>query len=274
MYKDIVVYINESEGRDNTIRAAARFASEVNARLRGVYVRVNLVPALPPYGVISQELAEQVRKEQDQRLAVSEKLFNKIASEHGCEHEWVELNGQQDALRVATYSDLVLTNQVSYDLHQSQSNLGFVNRLILESGKPVVLIPANWNETEFGSRVLLGWDESRAATRALQDSMPLLKKADYVEAVCVNSIEPDDPADVSDVSDFLVRRNVTNTFKLMVTDEYLDTTEKVLHDYACRSSANLIVIGGYGHSRLREIILGGVTRYLLKNSRVPVLFSH
>ena len=105
--------------------------------------------------------------------------------------------------------------------------------------------------------------------------MPLLKLADHVDAVTVN-YETDDQEliKMSDISNYLSRRNVVNHFHSAVTDEHHDTPEKVLMNFAGTRSADLIVVGGYGHTRLREIILGGATRNLSKHSTVPVLFSH
>jgi nucleotide-binding universal stress UspA family protein len=104
--------------------------------------------------------------------------------------------------------------------------------------------------------------------------MPLLEQANHVEAICVNYKGEDEPFDVSEISSYLSRRDVSNSFRLAETDDHLDSPEKVLHARAVKYSADLIVVGGYGHTRLREIILGGVTRFLTKHSTVPVLFSH
>jgi hypothetical protein len=200
--------------------------------------------------------------------------FDSISAEITAAAKWVEATQSQHPLKVIAYSDLVITNQVTYDPRQGRSNMSFVNNLILETGKPVVLIPEDWNEPTFGSNIVLGWDESRESSRALQDAMPLLQQANHVEAVCVNYKGEDEVVDVSEISSYLTRHNVSNSFKLAVTDDDLRSVEKVLHSRAVKCSADLIVVGGYGHTRLREIVLGGVTRFLTKNSKIPVLFSH
>ena len=274
MYKDIMVCINEADWRDNAIKAATRFANECNARLTGLYIRIPETPAMPPYGVVSDEIIQQARKREDDRAANAKQSFESITDELSLSANWLEVDEFQHPLKAMAYTDLLMINQVAYDPRRGRSNIGFVNNLILETGKPVILIPTAWDKTTFGSNVVVGWDESREATRAIQDAMPVLQKANHVEAVCVNYAGEDEVADVSEISAYLSRRNVVNSFKLAVTDENLDTPEKVLHNHAIKSSADLIVVGGYGHSRLREIILGGVTRHLTKNSSVPVLFSH
>lgn len=274
MYKDIVVCINEADGRDNTITAAARFAKDNNANLTGLYVRVRDMPAMGPYGYISEEIARDIQKTEDDRAAKAKQSFESITADLTTEANWLEVAESQHPLKIIAYADLVITNQVSYDPRQGRSNMSFVNNLILETGKPVILIPNAWQESTFGTNIVVGWNESREASRAVQDAMPLLQQANNVEVVCVNYKGEDEAVDVSQISSYLSRRNVSNSFKLAVTDDHLNSPEKVLHARAVNNSANLIVVGGYGHARLREIILGGVTRFLTKKSTIPVLFSH
>lgn len=274
MYKDIVVCINEADGRENTIRAAAQFAQGIKAKLTGLYVRVRDMPVVGPYGYISSEIARDIQTIEDDRAAKAKESFESITSGLKTDAVWLEVAESQHPLRVINYADLVVTNQVTYDSRQGRSNISFINNLILETGKPVVLIPDGWNELSFGAKIVIGWNESREASRAIQDAMPLLQQASHVEAMCVNYKGEQEAVDVSDISPYLTRRGVNNSFKLAVTDDHLDSAEKVLHARAVENSADLIVVGGYGHTRLREIILGGVTRFLTKHSTVPVLFSH
>ena len=274
MYKDIVVCINESDNRDNTIRTAARFANDNKASLTGLYVRITTLAAVGPYGYISEEITEEIRKLDIERTAAAKQSFDSISGELGVTASWLEIDENQWPIRATAYADLIISNQVAYDPYRGGGSTSFVNNLLLESGKPIVLIPNDWHAPTFGSNIVVGWDGSREAIRAIQDAMPLLQKANHVEVVCVNHIDVGEALDVSQISPYLTRRKVSNSFRLAETDDIQNTAEKVLHSIAGELSADLIVVGGYGHSRLREIILGGVTRYLTKNSTVPVLFSH
>ncbi len=279
MYKDIVVCVNESDGRENTIRAAARFANQANASLAGVYVTVSGTTAASsyisfPYGMVSKDIITLAEEREAEQSLKAKNLFKEIVDELNCRATWLVVPSYEHSLRRMAYADLIITNQVAYDPGQGQSNIGFINTLVLETGKPVILIPPGWNQVEIGKRVLIGWDESREAARAVQDAMPILKQADSVDAVTVNYKDHDASIDVSEISRYLTRRDVTNSSHLELTDEQSDTPERVLLEFAAKTSADLIVVGGYGHSRIREIILGGVTRNLSKHSNVPVLFSH
>jgi nucleotide-binding universal stress UspA family protein len=122
-------------------------------------------------------------------------------------------------------------------------------------------------------RVLVAWDGSRAATRAIGDAMPFLEKAKQVEVVIVGNKPPkSDEAPGADLGQHLARHGIKTTVK-RITAPDIDVQSAIL-SHAADSSADLIVMGGYGHSRLREFVLGGVTRGLLESMTVPVLMSH
>jgi len=280
MYKEIIVCVNEAEGRENVVFAAARFAKKINANLTGLYCKestdyLGSSFSISPYGVGTTDLVK-LAQERDAKLAAkASDTFQNVVGEVECKSSWLEIYDEDNPLRAVIYSDLIITNQVNYDPRQGHSNIGFVNSLVLGSGKPVILIPTEWDKPEFGKNVIIGWDESREATRAIQDAMPILKGADSVDALFVNCKKRNEElVDVSEISNYLSKHEVANNFHLASLDEEANTPEKVLMNFTAKTSSDLIVVGGYGHTRLREIVLGGVTRNLSKNSKVPVLFSH
>ena len=117
------------------------------------------------------------------------------------------------------------------------------------------------------------WDGSRAATRAIADAMPFLEKAKQVEVVVVGNKPPkSDEVPGADLGQHLARHGVKVDVK-RITSPDIDVASTIL-SYAADSSADMIVMGGYGHSRLREFVLGGVTRGILESMTVPVLMSH
>jgi nucleotide-binding universal stress UspA family protein len=122
-------------------------------------------------------------------------------------------------------------------------------------------------------RVMVCWDGSRAATRAIADSLPFLAKAKAVEIVIVGSKEGQrDQVPGADLGQHLARHGLKVDVKRITSPE-IDVASTIL-SYAADSNADMIVMGGYGHSRLREFVLGGVTRGLLESMTVPVLMSH
>ena len=122
-------------------------------------------------------------------------------------------------------------------------------------------------------RVMVCWDGGRASTRAIGDAMPLLEKAKQIEVVVVGSKPPkSDEVSGADLGQHLARHGVNVDVK-RITSPDIDVASTIL-SYAADASADLIVMGGYGHSRLREFILGGATRAILESMTVPVLMSH
>ena len=145
--------------------------------------------------------------------------------------------------------------------------------VLFNSGRPVIFVPYIQKGGLKLDRVMICWDGSRAATRAIADAMPFLKKAKQVEIVMVASKKAkDDEIPGVDLAQHLARHGLKIDVKRITATE-TDVGSTIL-SYAADSSADMIVMGGYGHSRLREFILGGVTRGLLESMTVPVLMSH
>jgi nucleotide-binding universal stress UspA family protein len=137
----------------------------------------------------------------------------------------------------------------------------------------VVFVPFIQKAAVKLDRIMVCWDGSRAATRAIADSMPFLRKAKKVEVVMVSAkaASNDEIAGV-DLGQHLARHGLQVDVK-RITSPDIDVTSTIL-SYAADSSADMIVMGGYGHSRLREFVLGGVTKSILETMTVPVLMSH
>src|SRR5450759_977188 len=144
---------------------------------------------------------------------------------------------------------------------------------LFESGRPVIFVPFIQKAGLKLDRVMVCWDGSRAAARAIADAMPFLHKAKQVEIVMVSGAKPkDDEIAGVDLGQHLARHGLKVDVKRITSPE-IDVASTIL-SYAAVSSADLIVMGGYGHSRLREFILGGVTRGLFESMTVPALMSH
>lgn len=273
MFKELVVYLNDETSREQTLNAAMGFAIDLNADLIGLYTKFVAARDFPNYGYVTPEMVQEAAKHEEERAAKARELFESLTDKSECQATWVELANTDDPLSVINYADLVISNQVSYDERLGRSNMGFVNKLIFASSKPIVLIPTDWRRNSFGRKIMVGWNESRESMRAVQDAMPLLQAADHVDVVCVEYAHQDN-ANVENISHYLSRHDVTCSVHLAKTDDRFTTPETVLQGYTESLDTDLLVIGGYGHSRIREIILGGVTRYFIKHALVPVFISH
>jgi nucleotide-binding universal stress UspA family protein len=167
--------------------------------------------------------------------------------------------------------DLSIVGQAEPD--QAALDGLIVEAALFDSGRPMLVVPYIQRNGLRLDRVLLCWDGSRSAARAAADALPFLRRAKVVEVVTVAS-EPakSDEMPGADIAQHLARHGVTVELKRIVTAE-TDVASTIL-SHAADSSADFLVMGGYGHSRLREFILGGVTREILASMTIPVLMSH
>jgi nucleotide-binding universal stress UspA family protein len=146
-----------------------------------------------------------------------------------------------------------------------------VEGLLFDSGRPLLLLPKR--EGQGWSRIVIGWDGSRAAARALADAMPLCRRAKAVEIVTITG-EKELPADLSpaDIRHHLALHGITATSRMIALEEGDAGTALLAHARA--ESADLLVMGGFGHSRMREFLLGGATSTVVHRPSLPVLVAH
>jgi nucleotide-binding universal stress UspA family protein len=147
--------------------------------------------------------------------------------------------------------------------------------LLFESGRPVFVLPLEFNRAKSDGigTVAVAWDFSGPAARALSDALPILRTAESVRVVTIDNEKPIEPgASGEELRRFLGRRGVT-----AMLERYDAAGRKIgaaLNDYVKQHGIDLLVMGGYGHSRVREFVLGGATASMLSNPPVPVLLSH
>lgn len=174
----------------------------------------------------------------------------------------------------ARYADFVVIGQPRADADAALSQRD-VERVVLDAGRPVLILPYAGAIAPVGERVLVAWNASREATRALTDALPLLMQASQVDVLTVNAqSEPAGHGELpgADIALYLtrhgVRANVHPTY-----GEDIAVGEWLL-SRAADLGSDLVVMGAYGHSRLREMVLGGATRTMLESMTVPVLMAH
>jgi nucleotide-binding universal stress UspA family protein len=148
-----------------------------------------------------------------------------------------------------------------------------VEGALFGSGRPVIVVPYINKSGLALDRVVVAWDASRSAARAVADAMPFLAKAKTIDVVIVASERPkSDEVAGADIGHHLARRGLKVEVKRIVATD-TDVANTLL-SHAADTSADFMVMGGYGHSRLREFVLGGATRGILSSMTVPVLMSH
>jgi len=275
MIKDIVVNLGLGE-RDHAGDFAITVADTFQAHVLGVAFAYEPIIPGTVMGGIPPEFIEAQRAESDKRARAATSRFEQAAKRAGISFESLiisaSISGAADKLgRLGRRFDLVVVGQAERE--KSVPDEVVDEAALFESGRPVIFVPFIQTAGLKLDRVMVCWDGSRAATRAIADALPFLRKAKQVEIVMVaNGRSKSDEIPGSDLGQHLARHGLKVEVK-RITSPDIDVASTIL-SYAADSSADMIVMGGYGHSRLREFILGGVTRGLLESMTVPALMSH
>lgn len=275
MIKDIIVNLGLGE-KDPASNFAVSVAETFEAHLLGVAFSYEPIIPGSVMGGIPPEFIESQRAESDKKATYAIARFEQLAKREEISYETrivsASIAGASDQLaRMGRRFDLVIVGQAQHDKPMPEEVVD--EGVLFESGRPVIFVPFIQKAGLKLDRVLVAWDGSRAATRAIGDAMPFLEKAKRVEVVVVGSKPPkSDEVPGADLGQHLARHGIKVDVKRITAPE-TDVPSTIL-SHAADSSADLIVMGGYGHSRLREFVLGGVTRGLLEAMTVPVLMSH
>lgn len=171
------------------------------------------------------------------------------------------------------YSDLVILGQTNPTEHSPAVTSDFPEYVILNAGRPTLIVPYAGTFAQIGQRILICWDGSREATRAITDAIPLLKQARIVHVAVFNATGSESHGSLpgADIGLYLARHGVNIETSQHTTN--IDIGNALL-SLASDLMSDLIVMGAYGHSRLRETLLGGTTQTILRTTPVPVFMSH
>ncbi len=275
-YKDIVVQI--ADGPDCAVRLqlAIDLARLNGAHLCGLYVEPPLPMSAFPEVPVPVEVIDAQEAAAKQCAEALEQKFKRATSQAGVSGEWrISQADTVTALNVnARYADLMVLG------HSEDEGLGWFNmaatkHVALESGRPVLVVPRQAQIATFGRRVVVGWNGSREAVRAVHDALPLLQRAEFVQVVVINphtSYGEHGAVPGTDICLHLARHGIH-------AEAYVGHAENqavgaALHAQVTAIGADLVVTGAYGHSRFRDLVLGGVTRHLLQHLAVPMLLAH
>lgn len=272
--KSILVHVTNSNQARARVDAALEMAAEHDAHVTGLGVR----PAsnMPGYvtGRISADVLSQVQARQAEQVEAAHKLFEDAASRAGRSERsgWILGEGlPSEAVALhARYADLTVIGQTTPSGRDNPEE-DFADLMILRSGRPVLVVPHIGVTNPMGKKVVVAWNASREAARAVGDAMPVLEKSDQVTVL---SIQPEGIGDLpgADIAQHLARHGIKAEVSRSAAQD-IDAAD-VLLNFIADHGADLVVMGAYGHSRMREMVLGGVTRHMLQHMTVPVLMSH
>ena len=281
MLRDLVVPITNTAGDADAVAVAIALATHQNAHL-ALLEFVNLpMPLAGPWGngeLALGEIYDSFRVEAETDAAAWRERLSREAIALSSEVRIVEslyTESSSSAALHARYSDMAVMTMGTGQVRDTTIVRDFFTSLLLESGRPVLLVPSGfaWRPAR---HVVVAWQPTREATRALHDAMPLLQMADSIDVLEIGETrgeEGDGQQPGADIAAHLARHGLN--VRVVVRPWHVDSIALALQRHAQDSGAELIVAGGYGHSRFREWVLGGVTRDLLSSTcKVPILFSH
>jgi nucleotide-binding universal stress UspA family protein len=276
MIKDIIVNLSVNAKSDVACVYAVSIASAFKAYLAGV--AFNYEPILPGAFVGGMDAgfvdAQRAENEKAAKAAIVE--FNEATKRVGTSSASRMIEASIGGA-ASEFGQLARRFDLSI-VKQSEPSRAMVEELLIEaalfeSGRPVVVVPYTQKEPLKLERVLVCWDRSRNAARAIADAMPFLERAKSIDLLTVSSKDTkrDEPSG-ADISDHLARHGLKVEIRRIVSSD-ADVASAIL-SFAADSAIDLLVMGGYGHSLLREFILGGATRGILTAMTVPTLMSH
>ena len=277
-YKNILLHLDNSSGCRNRLEVAFGLAQKFDASLTGMLVVPTYV--VPSYieAQISVDVMTDVTEKALARARDTVSGYQQLAAKAGVTLQAEVVEGEIIPIlrEHSKYADLLILGQ-DHPEDPDNSSYGLADVLLFDGACACLVVPHTGKLQIPGSRVLLTWNASRESAHALREAMPLLKSADDV---VVLSSEPDDGnytmANGHPHAQALM--NLLNSHGIEAIssgfgDTDLDASETIMGQ-AADMNADLIVMGAYGHSRLREIILGGVTRDLLKLAPTCLLLAH
>jgi nucleotide-binding universal stress UspA family protein len=276
MIKDIVVNLSVGEKAGPAGDYAISVAAAFDAHLAGVAFLYDPIMPVSGAGYIPADvIATQERDSQEATRSALDR-FTAACRRAGIAAEPLTLSssfagvGEQFG-RIARRFDLSIVGQAEPETSEVEEIVA--ESALFESGRPLIMVPYIQKAPLKLDRVMVCWDGGRAAARAIADAMPLLRRAGHVDVVIVTDERGKrDQIEGADMGAHLARHGLNVEVTRTALGD-IDVADVIL-SRAADMSTDFIVMGGYGHSRLREFVLGGVTRSILRSMTVPVLMSH
>lgn len=279
-YKDFLVVLDAEVSARARIELAAVLAERFAAHLVGLYPLP--IPQRPQeLGYFDPAMLDpffaQVRERAREAADKIREQFEHVTNLRSVSAEWrlIPEGPEADPALHARYADLAILGQLDPDRGAGEMTRPRPEQVTLASGRPILVVPYAGRFENVGRRVVIGWNATREAARAVNDAMPLLAAADVVTVLTIDAREaPRGHGELpgADISLHLARHGVKTTVEQTVSADL--SVGDVLLSRAADLGADLLVMGAYGHSRARELLLGGATRTLLRSMTLPVLMSH
>jgi nucleotide-binding universal stress UspA family protein len=271
MYRDLLVHVDGSDGGRRRVQFAVNLAARMGARLSGIHV----TPPAEVRPLYKPSRIARVAADTSAKLDLDASAAATIFREGAGDANWFEARGDvvHGISTAARYADLVILGQYEVQGAPEAHPLPVAHSVVVHCGRPVLVVPAAVRVLAL-DRVMVAWDGSREAVRAIHDALPLLHMAGSVQIVrMIASAGDDDEPDVKKLIAHLVHHGIEVVPKALL----VRTTEehRALQRELEQGLYDLLVMGGYSHAIWRQFIFGGgATQPILMSSNIPVLVSH
>jgi nucleotide-binding universal stress UspA family protein len=277
MFQDLLVYQDGSSASKQALEYASALSHAADGNVTALMMTVfNIYGA----GYSVEATADLWLASREQTVIEAERLEKHLVERlakvsPGSELRKIDVFGGEGPDRLAEfgrYADAIVLGWTSGGGDDWQRRL--FNASLFHSGRPVIVVPDEFKRPSPPKRIMIAWSPSEEATRALHEALPLLRNAEAVSVIVVDTfltqLEKDNPG--VDIARHLARHDIKAEIKHVPLGSHGVTP--TLLDESRYFGADMIVLGGYGHSRLSEWMLGGVTREILESCKLPMLFSH
>ncbi|MCP3871418.1 MAG: universal stress protein [Gammaproteobacteria bacterium] len=273
---DILVHVDRTAHCEKRVKIALKIAGHHGRQLTGLYAQANAYLESRTSGL------EKRRKRHEKASEQLRSKFQSMADEAGVQLNWLTTPFDRSEEWVTSqlvfhtqHSDLIVIGQHDETTHDGSIPADLAEHLVMETGRPVLIIPYAGNFKAVGKRAIIAWNTARESVRAVNDAIPLIQNAKKVKVVAINPRQKgkrhgDTPS--TDIVGHLMHHGIeaeADHFSTEGVDE-----GNLLLNIASDERADLLVMGAYGHYRFRELILGGTTREVLEHMTIPVLMSH
>lgn len=274
--KNILVHIDHSDACRHRVSAAIAMSNQHQATLTALFVVPDyFVPSYVEAQIstdVIMQINDQARERAEETMsAVKQQFADAGLSVECCIEDGNLINTLGDYAR---YTDLLILGQSQPDDPDNVS-ASLADNLVLEGGAPCLVIPYIGSRAAIGKHIMLAWNGSRESARAMKDALPLLKQADKVSVLMIKPKSHDEEStqiQTKTMRAYLAAHDINSEFDICI-DNHLDPGDVIIAE-SIDNDIDLIVMGAYGHSRLRELVLGGATHKLLQQMTVPVFISH
>ncbi|HEY7457677.1 MAG TPA: universal stress protein [Xanthobacteraceae bacterium] len=274
MLKDVIVGLGPESAVDPAANFAISLAKDFNLQMFGAgFAFVPVYPATTPMEALGADFISAQRAQNKKAANAAIARFQRVANEIGVTAQSRILEAPvADASRqfaeLARHFDVAILGQAKPDFWETDL---IIEAALFESGRPLIVVPYIYSGPMKLNHITVCWDGGRPAARAVGDAMPFLLRAKKVDLVTIATGATEELSS-AEMEGHLARHGVNSASRRLMTDRGEEANAILNH--AADTMTDLIVMGGYGHTRLREFILGGVTLGILRSMTAPVLLSH